>query len=366
MITALSVKGYRSVRDLWLELGPLNVLVGPNGCGKSNLYRAVYLLHAAAMGTLARALAEEGGMPSVLWAGPRKRHDTRRLELEVQLTGGFSYTLEAGLPEANDLPAGHGFHNVPEQFFKLDPMVKAETVRFEGSSLLERGKSGVSLRDDSGKRVSLPMSLTRSESVLTQIAEPHRYPYLVSLRDTLTRWRFYHQFRTDEGAPLRQPQVGTFTPALAHDGRDLAAACATILELGEGERLFQSIRRGLSGAELRIGYDSEQARFRVQLQIPGLLRPLEATELSDGTLRFLCLVAALLSPRLPPLLALNEPETSLHPELIEPLAELIVAASSRSQLWIVTHSTTLAEAIERHSGAAAVCLALREGETMLA
>ena len=211
----------------------------------------------------------------------------------------------------------------------------------------------------------LPMSLTRSESVLTQVADPHRYPYLVNLRDTLQRWRFYHQFRTDEAAPLRQPQVGTFTPTLSHSGRDLAAALATILTIGDSESLTLTIRRALGGAELRITSD-DQSRYRVQLQTPGLLRPLEASELSDGTLRFLCLVAALLSPRLPPLLALNEPETSLHPDLIEPLAELIVAASQRSQLWIVTHSNKLTDAIERQSGIAAVRLALRDGETVIA
>ncbi len=357
MINALSVKGYRSVRDMWLELGPLNVLAGANGCGKSNLYRAVYLLHAAAVGNLARALADEGGMPSVLWAGPRKRHELRELTLGVQLTGGFSYTLTAGLPSPNELPMDQGF-------FSNDPLIKEESITFEGSTLVERGKSGVTLRDEAGKRISLPMSLTRSESVLTQVADPHRYPYLINLRDTLQRWRFYHQFRTDESAPLRQPQVGTFTPALSHEGRDLAAALATILTIGDSERLYQTIRNALGGAELRIEND-DQSRYRVQLQTPGLLRPLEATELSDGTLRFLCLVAALLSPRLPPLLAFNEPETSLHPDLIEPLAELIVEASRRSQLWIVTHSTKLAEVIEQQSGTAAVRLALRDGETVV-
>lgn len=359
MIQTLSVRGYRSVRDLWMELGPLNVLTGPNGCGKSNLYRAVYLLHQATQGGLARALAEEGGMPSVLWAGERKRSETRRLQLGVHLTGGLAYELVAGLPEPNELPLEQGF-------FLHDPVLKEESVRFEGAVLLDRGKSGVTLSDDRGKRASLPLTLTRSESVLTQIAEPHRYPYLLGLRETLQRWRFYHQFRTDDTAPLRQPQVGTFTPALAHDGHDLAAALATILTLGDAPRLLLTVARALNGAELRVVMEGELARYRVQLQTPGLRRPLEATELSDGTLRFLCLVAALLSPRLPPLLALNEPETSLHPDLIVPLAELIVEAASRSQLWIVTHSTKLAETIQHLSGVAPIPLALREGATVLA
>jgi len=76
-ITDLTVSGYRSIRDIHLNLGAVNVLVGPNGCGKSNLYRSMYLLHAAASGELARAIAEEGGMPSVLWAGPRRNEPVR-------------------------------------------------------------------------------------------------------------------------------------------------------------------------------------------------------------------------------------------------------------------------------------------------
>src|SRR5206468_12480153 len=128
--------------------------------------------------------------------------------------------------------------------------------------------------------------------------------------------------------------------------------------------LKDAIHQALGGASLLIRPDDTQ--FKMSLQIPGLLRPLQPREFSDGQLRFLCLCAALLSPRPPSLLALNEPETSLHPDLIDALARLIVRASKYTQLWITTHSTPLAERIEEHSGLPRVRLAMVDGETKVA
>jgi predicted ATPase len=295
-------------------------------------------------------------MPSVLWAGARRKGPVRlRLGVTVGVLG---YELACGLPEINDLPSS----------FSLDPLVKEETVTFLDArsrvALLERGKSGVQARDIEGRRNDFPLALSRSESVLAQLAEPHRYPQLSLLRETLLGWRFYHQFRTDEHAPLRQPQVGVFTPVLGHDGRDLAAALQTIREIGDADGLFRAVRQALDGAELVI--EADRARFHVLLQVPGIRRPLEARELSDGTLRYLCLLAALLSPRPPALLALNEPETSLHPDLLPPLARLIVDASRTTQLWITTHSRALADGIEQLSGVAPIVLEKVDGETRIA
>ena len=91
----------------------------------------------------------------------------------------------------------------------------------------------------------------------------------------------------------------------------------------------------------------------------------EAAELSDGTLRFLALAGALLAYRLPPFVALNEPESSLHPDLMEPLAEMVVRAAERTQVWLVTHSERLAKAIE-DTGAGAVRTVLkRDGATTI-
>jgi predicted ATPase len=114
---------------------------------------------------------------------------------------------------------------------------------------------------------------------------------------------------------------------------------------------------------LRI--EADDTLFSMRLEVPGLLRPLTAREFSDGQLRFLCLCGALMSPRPPSLLALNEPETSLHPDLIDPLARLIVRASKDTQLWITTHSRVLAERIEEHSGIPGIELKLWNGETKL-
>src|SRR5215212_7527801 len=107
-IRALHVAGYRSVRDVRLVMSRLNVLVGPNGCGKTNLYRAMYLLTAAAGGQLARTMADEGGMPSALWAGPRGK-GPHRMTLGVELDE-LTYELAAGLVPPVPLRGGSAFN----------------------------------------------------------------------------------------------------------------------------------------------------------------------------------------------------------------------------------------------------------------
>jgi predicted ATPase len=151
-------------------------------------------------------------------------------------------------------------------------------------------------------------------------------------------WRFYDSFRADPAAPARQTQIGTRTPVLSDDGSDLAAVLQTIREHGQSG-LDDAIADAFDGARLEI--EVTDGRFDVELHQPGMLRPLRAAELSDGTLRYLCLVAALLSADTPPLLVLNEPETSLHPELLPPLARLIRSAAELTQVMVVSHSEAL-------------------------
>jgi len=138
----------------------------------------------------------------------------------------------------------------------------------------------------------------------------------------------------------------------------------TIQEIGDRALLHESVERAFPGAKLELG--RERGSFTFRLAMPGLGRPLEAAELSDGTLRYLCLVAALLSPRTPPFLALNEPETSLHSDLLPALAELIADAGKRGQVLVTTHAEALAGALEKRAETATVRLTKRDGATVMA
>jgi predicted ATPase len=360
VIRTLAFAGYRSLQELHLAVGRLTVITGGNGTGKSNVYRALRLLADAADGNLGRALAREGGMPSAMWAGSAR---PTKPGAGTRLSVGFAdetiaYELRLGLPAPPIKPPPP---------FAFDPEVKEETLSVVANPrarLLERRNLSVILRDEEGRPQTFAAQLAMNESVLAQLSEPHRYPVLSMLRERLRRWRFYHQIRTDQDSPLRAVQIGTRTPVLAHDGHDLAPALQTILENGDDRGLREAVAEAFEGAQLHI--EAIEGRFRLLLETPGLFRPLDAAELSDGTLRYLALLAALRSPRPPELLVLNEPETSLHPRVLVPLARQIVAAAERSQIIVVSHATPLVDEIARARDTMCIELVKRDGATVVA
>jgi predicted ATPase len=371
MLTTLAVANYRSINKLVIPLGRLNLITGPNGSGKSNLYRALRLLAETAQGGVVNALAREGGLGSTFWAGPEEISRRMRsgdvpvqgivrqgsMRLRLGFAGeNFSYSIALGLPEPS------------RSAFSLDPEIKRECIWtgpvYRPASLLV-DRNGPMIRAREGRSWDVLAQHTPTfDSLFDQVGSLRASPEVLQMREFIRRWRFYDHFRSDADAPVRQPQLGTRTPVLHHDGRDLAAALQTILEIGDFEALHAAIGDAFPGAQLHID-KLQGGRFAIAFQQHGLLRPLSAAELSDGTLRYLLLVAALLTPRPPSLMVLNEPETSLHPDLLPALARLIIRASANCQVWVVSHATRLIAALEQDENCNCIVLEKDLGQTAI-
>ena len=367
LITRLAVGGYRSLRDLVLEVAPLTVVTGANGSGKSSLHRSLRLLAEIAQGRLINSLASEGGLSSTLWAGPetfsramisgeRPVQGTVRsapVALRLGFSGdGFGYAIELGLPEPM-----HPFKHDPE--IKVEAAWTGETIG-RANQFAERRGPAVRLRQaDTGAWRTAMSDLSAFDSMVTHCADPVDGLELLLMRDRMRDWRFYDTLRTDAEAPARRPQVMTYTPVLASDGADLAAAVATILAVGDDDAFHGAVDDAFPGSTVSVDGTDFGA---VLMRQPGLLRPLGVREFSDGTLRYLLLIAALLSPRPPEIMVLNEPESSLHPSLLDALARLLVQASRRCQIVLVSHSERLVGALGSES-AQRIELFKRLGET---
>jgi predicted ATPase len=259
-----------------------------------------------------------------------------------------SYSIELGLPPPDST-----------SMFGGDPEIKREVLwvgdkPMPSRLIADRRGPGIQVRDGAGEMRQIRTDMRPYDSLVRYATGPETPWEIGHLRDRLAAWRFYDHFRTDEAAPSRQLHVGTRTTAISPDGRDVAAAIQTIYEIGDSDALDSAIENAFPGARLEVAI--EGGLFRLLMRQHGMLRPLGVSELSDGTLRFVLLAAALLAPRSAPLMVFNEPEASLHSDLIPALASLIAGASEGSQIIVVSHNRTLvatllgvgAELIELH------------------
>ena len=219
MLHTIAIRGYRSLREIVLPLRRLTVVTGANGTGKSSLYRALRLLADCGRGEVIGSLAREGGLDSVLWAGPEQLGGARRtgrvegttrtgpVALELGFASDdFGYLVDLGLPQM----AGHG------SLFALDPEIKREVVfagavMRTGSTLVRRTRDYVEVSAESGRGFDeVSRSLPAYRSVLAEYAHPGAHPELAAVRHRLRTWRFYDGFRVDRDravatAPGRHP-----------------------------------------------------------------------------------------------------------------------------------------------------------------
>lgn len=361
-IRSMFAANYRSLKSIRMDMAGVNLFIGENGVGKSNLYRALQLIQAAVRGRLAHEIAREGGMASALWSGRRRSGDPVRIKLEAELLDeeralSFRYRVEAGLRPPIDA-AG----------FAFEPQVKEEELRVDAgrpTTMMKRKGPLISVRNGAGRMEEYPEQALTSETAIALLGDAGHYPEIGTFRRAIDGWRFFHGFRTDRDSPLRSPCLAVTATMLDEDGSNLAAVFATLKHTRQDTvDLDRAVADAFGGARLVVPDPREFAEF--SLVFPDFpQRQFSPRELSDGQMRFLALAGALLSYRRPRFIALNEPETSLHPDMLPALAAMIASAAADSQIWIVTHSETLGAEIQKRCGTRPKRVIRKDGATWI-
>jgi predicted ATPase len=311
ILEELTVRNFRSIREQTLKLGRMNVFIGGNGSGKSNLVGVFHFLNQVVQEQLQTYTGTAGGADNILYFG-RKRSPS--LAVAVNFAEG-SY--------AN----GYSFELVPteeDRFIFTD-----ETIYFH----------------DRGRGFPRPMDLPLGEGHAESKLPGSKERVATYVKSDLKSYRIYHFHDTSSGAKVKQTGELEDNSYLREDASNLAAFLYRLQE--RDSSTFENIEGTLR--QVAPFFDSFRLKpsrlnpdkIRLEWKEKGSDRYFNAHALSDGTLRFICLATLLLQPTTPPVILIDEPELGLHPAAIELLADLFSSASERTQVIAATQSVTL-------------------------
>lgn len=332
-----------------IPLGPLNVLIGPNGSGKSNFLEALSLLQAAP-DQITRPIRDGGGIQDWLHksATASRIVDAR---IEVVLSNGS---------HPKGFRYGLAFHQAGGRFELSDEFLENEIADTGKSQpyFYYHWNSGRPVLNSTvstlGQRKLLRESLKPDQSILAQKRDADLYPELTWVADQLQDMRFYREWTFGRYATPRLPQKTDLpNDKLEQDGSNLGLVINRLrMNVAARKRLIEALRvvyEGIEDVDVRI----EGGTAQVFLIEAGGIMP--ATRLSDGTLRYLSMLALLCDPAPPPFVAIEEPELGLHPDVLSSLARLLIEASSRTQLVVTTHAPALIDALSSIPESVLVC-----------
>lgn len=358
MFDHIKIEGFRSFKQIELDLSPLSVLIGPNNGGKSNFLDLISLMTEAGQGRLGKGIDSRGGYSSVAF-GP---HWLGNILIEFRFPKFFSGSLLPPVPRLRG-------KEEPDVRFKLaldsDPFrtlnvqteqVTAELISQSPSqvSLMKRDANGCIFRsiDVNGREGVEERKLLESDSELAifQVKDLYNYPTPYKLLEQLQEWTVYRDIYVGSESPARLPALLRPTTRLSENGANLSSVLHSIQQrrrdiweetlelLHTAYPEFQDIRIPGEGGDGKVLLRWFEPPYEKEGISPNLL--------SDGTLKLLCLIAILKSPDPPPLICIDEPETGLHPDWIKLVAEMMQSAAARTQLIVTTHSPQIVARLE--------------------
>ena len=336
-----------------LALKPLNVLIGPNGAGKSNLIEVIGLLKAATS-DITTPMRGGGGGENWMWRG-EPTGQTARVEVSV----GPSLSRFKERLVRYSIAFSFGVFGGPHFQEEIGEVVGGAQGEDSSERFLERdsGRLEMSYRDENWQRKKREVPLTDikpDQSVLSQLKDPMQYPELTILGLDLEGTHIYREWTFGRNTPPRLPQRADLPNRfLEEDGSNLGMVLNRLRGDPKAKnKLLAALRKLYDGVE-DFDVHVEAGSVQVFLQEGNITMP--ATRLSDGTLRYLCLLAILCHPSPPKLVCLEEPELGLHPDILPGLADLLREASERCQLIVTTHSDTLVDALTDTPESIVIC-----------
>ena len=332
-----------------IELQPLNVLIGSNASGKSNLIEAIGLLKATPT-DLTAPIRKGGGISDFLWKGDQ---GTPTAEIEtivdyaeavMPLRYRLAFTSSGQRLELidevveNELP--NPGESQPDFFYRYQqgrPVLKGGVIRYIG---IPSYRTEHRLRRE---------ELVPDQSIFSQRKDPDQYPELTYLGKQFSKISLYRDWHIGRNSEPRMPQK-TDLPEhpLLEDGSNLGLILNNLQYQVGSKQVIEKLKKFYEEAE-ELSVKIYGGTVQIFIREEGLSQPIPATRLSDGTLRYLFLLALLLDPTPPPLICIEEPEIGLHPDMMSTIADLLVEASHRTQLIVTTHSEALVSSLPPES-----------------
>jgi predicted ATPase len=325
-----------------LPLRDLNVFIGPNGSGKSNLLEILALLKAAPR-SLPDPVKEMGGVREWLWKGEGA---TGEGTVEAVIDA-----PDTGLRHRLAMREHGGRFEVADESIVKETADPGESQPFVYYNF-RRGNPILTDLPDGERRLQRDQ-IRPEESILSQLKDPGRYYALSYLQHMYSVMRLFRNWSFGPGAALRKEQSASGRNDFLSDGGENLALVLSKIK----PRIKQDLRGGLEQLYpgiVDLDFQINEGGVQLFLEEEGG-RQIPATRLSDGTLRYLCLLAILLDPGPPPLVAIEEPELGLHPDVLPHVANLLLESSRRTQLLVTTHSQLLVDALGAQPESIIVC-----------